>query len=148
MAGSIQPLRPSATFALRRCGCFAAVLCAAWFVAGARPAPAGPDSQARVTPAPAAACNRLARDAPIPQTLRLSVSVARHSSPDYAFVTRHRRLRIKRFGRSSGGLPSGTALRNAPRVAGIAGAIEIASLHLPAPSRDHARAPPLLHHPV
>jgi len=41
MAGSFEAVPPSATFALRRCGCFAVVLCAAWFVAGARPAPAG-----------------------------------------------------------------------------------------------------------
>ena len=41
MAGSGEAVRPSTTFALRRCGCFAVVLCAAWFVAGTRPAPAG-----------------------------------------------------------------------------------------------------------
>jgi hypothetical protein len=179
MAGSIQPLRPSTTFALRRCGCFAVVLCAVWFVAGACPAPAGiinawrshgpegglprgagrahsrpteprfrPGLQERVTPAPAAACNRLACDEPIPQTPRLSVSVARHPSTDAVLSPRHRRLKIRRFRRSFAGLPSSTARRNELRGAGIAGALAVANLHLPAPSRDHARAPPPPNYPA
>jgi hypothetical protein len=175
MAGSSDTGR---TFALRGCGSFAVVLCAVWFVAGARLAPAGiinvwrshgpeggllrgagrahsrpteprsrPDLQERVTPAPALACNRLALDEPIPQTLRLSVSVARHSSTDAALLARHRRLKIRRFRRSFPGLPSSPAFRNGLRGAGMAGGIEVTNLDLPAPSRDHARAPPLPNHP-
>ena len=144
MAGSTQAVRPSATFALWRCGCFAVVLCAVWFVAGARPAAAGIIN----TPVPAAACKRLAGSEAIPQNLRQSVSVARHSSTDAALLARHRRLKIRRFRRSFAELPSSTALRNELRGAGIAGAIKVANLHLPAPSRDHARAPPLPNHPA
>jgi hypothetical protein len=104
--------------------------------------------QERFTPGPVSECNRLVRDEHLAPVLLQSVSVARHSSADDALPARHRRLKTKRLRRLFGGLPSSTALRNKLRVAGIVGAIEVTPLVLPAPSRDHARAPPVSTHPA
>ena len=77
-----------------------------------------------------------------------AVQAAHRAGANDAILARHHRLRIKRFRRRFGGLPSSAALRNELCVAGIAGALQIANLDLPAPSRDHARAPPSSNHPA
>ena len=84
-----------------------------------------------------------------PACRRSDVVKAVHGAgTDEAILARHRRLRIKRFRRRFGGLPSGAALRNEPVVAGIVGALEVATFDLPVPSRDYARAPPSSNHPA
>jgi hypothetical protein len=75
-----------------------------------------------------------------------AVQVARHAGADHVLLARHQRLRIKRFRRWCGLLPSSTALRNELRVAGIAGTLQVSHLDLPLPSRNHARAPPASNH--
>jgi hypothetical protein len=77
-----------------------------------------------------------------------AVQAAHGGGADDAILARHRRLRIKRFRRRFAGLPRSAAFRNELRVAGIAGALQIANLDPPAPSRDHARAPPSSNHPA
>ena len=73
---------------------------------------------------------------------------ARAAGADDAILARHRRLRVRRFRRRFGLLPSGAALGNGLLVAGSVGARQVANLDLPAQSCDHARAPPSSNHPA
>jgi hypothetical protein len=77
-----------------------------------------------------------------------AVRSAHRAGAGAAILARHRRLRIKRFRRRFAGFPCGAAFRNELRVAGIVGALQNANLDPPAPSRDHARAPPSSNHPA
>jgi hypothetical protein len=113
--------------------------------------PAEPRSRAnwqeRVTPAPAPACNRLLREAHIPQGLRLSVSVARQCADD-ALPARHRKPMSKRLRRRFGVLPAGVLANGKRLVADIPSASQGVPPDGWAPDRTGARAPPAPHQPA
>jgi hypothetical protein len=104
---------------------------------------------ARVAGAPANARNRPVNCERARQVLGASVSAARNPGADEeAILVRPRKLRRRRFGQRFGGLPSSAAFRNEWLVAGSVGALQFANVDLPAPSRDHARAPPAANQPA
>ncbi len=126
--------------------CLALLLLSTAWLSDTRPARGSPGPQPRADQygriAPATARNRLTSDAPTPQTQRLLQFDTRHAASDKLLPTHHRRQIRKRFRRRLIGPPFSIFLGDAPLSVDATAIQPDAAVDAPAPSRDHARAPP------
>jgi hypothetical protein len=76
------------------------------------------------------------------------VKAAHGAGADDTLPARHRKLISKRFRRRFGGLVFSAPRLSELSLVEIVGVIEAAHLNVPAPSRDHARAPPVSNQPA
>ena len=99
-------------------------------------------------------------DSTFPLSLRLTSDVAptcrhsdalqaaHHAKADDALPARHRKLTSKRFRQRFGALASGAPPCTELLLAGVVATHQIATLDVPVPYRDRARAPPASHQPA